>query len=204
MSTYTILVADILAYTENTDPSFTASIDKFISNAERRIYADVELPAERVHDTSQSTAIGVSLVTLPTGFLFTYGINITVPAVGAKFLMRKEIEYIREMYPLTTYTARPQVYAQYDDTRLLIGPAPDAVYPIDIEYSKFPNGIIISGESWLGTNYYQLLLYGVLLEADTFMKGVQDMAARYLTAYQNDLETLRSYVAKTKQDNYRP
>jgi hypothetical protein len=66
---------------------------------------------------------------------------------------------------------------------LILGPTPDAGYYVELHYFYYPESIVTAGTSWLGDNYDPVLLYGSLVEANTFMKGEADMTALYNGKY---------------------
>ena len=58
--------------------------------------------------------------------------------------------------------------------------------------------------SWLGDNFSSALLYGSLLEAYTFMKGEQDVLAKYQERYNEALALLKVLSeGKNREDNFR-
>jgi hypothetical protein len=200
---YTELTQRITDTAENDDVTFLANIDWFIKDAEKRIYAEVNLPLERKNATSvlvpSSPYIGV-----PTDYLFAYGFSITNIDDVKSFMLRKEVEYINEMYPLTTSTGFPKVYAQFDVDNFILGPTPDGPYVVELHYFAYPETIVTASTTWLGDNYPQLLLHGALLNAYVFMKGSQDVMAYYKAGYDNDLATLKQYAGqRIIVDDYR-
>ena len=61
-----------------------------------------------------------------------------------------------------------------------------------------------TGTSWLGDNFDSVLLYGALVEANTFMKGEQDMTALYNQKYQEALaQAARLGDGLERSDAYR-
>lgn len=201
--TYAELVTRITDTTEDRDPTFAANIDWFIKDAEQRIYAEVNLPLERKNVTSGVT-IGNPYIALPTDYIYTYGFNLIDGTGAASFLLRKEVEFIREMYPIVGYTGAPKYYGQFDIANFIVGPTPDAAYVVELHYFAYPASIVTAGTTWLGTNYAQLLLNGTLLNANVFMKGAADVMSYYKTAYDNDLATLKQYAGqRIVVDDYR-
>ena len=62
---------------------------------------------------------------------------------------------------------------------------------LDIDYYGFPESIVdeADGESWLGTTAENLLLYGCLVEAYTFMKGSTDLLQAYKQKFDEAVQT---------------
>ena len=89
-------------------------------------------------------------------------------------------------------TETPKHYAQFDDNTFIVGPTPNADLTAELHYFYIPQSISASsdGTSWLGTNAPELLLYGSLLEAYTFMKGEPDVMINYEKRFQEALQRL--------------
>jgi len=61
-----------------------------------------------------------------------------------------------------------------------------------------------NGQSWLGNNFDEVLLYGSLLEAYVFMKGEADVIASYQKRYDEGMTLLLQLgEGKNRQDMYR-
>jgi hypothetical protein len=98
----------------------------------------------------------------------------------------------------------PKYYSLFTDATLLLGPTPDAVYPLELHYYAYPPSIVLAGTSWLGANYPLVLLWGSLVEAYVYMKGEQDMIAMYQKKFDESLMILKQLSdGKNRQDNYR-
>ena len=108
------------------------------------------------------------------------------------FLLNKDVNFIREAYPVAATTGFPVHYAQFDNSYFIVGPTPDSGYTVEIHYFYRPQSITETsdGTSWLGTNAPDTLLYGSLVEAYTFMKGEQDVIGLYDQRYKEALQQL--------------
>jgi hypothetical protein len=63
---------------------------------------------------------------------------------------------------------------------------------------------VAGGQTWLGTNAPECLLYGSMVQANLFLKGEADMQQLYEGQYQEALVRLRNESAgKSMQDSYR-
>jgi hypothetical protein len=125
---YTELVAAIKSYTEN--DYATADIDLFITQAEQRIYNSVQLPDLRKNVTGTMTSANKYLA-VPSDWLSTFSIAVIDPVTNAyTFLLNKDVNFIRESFPDidAPFYGKPEYYAIFDDTAMLIGPTPDANY----------------------------------------------------------------------------
>ena len=102
------------------------------------------------------------------------------------YLLTKDVNFIREAYPLSSYVAEPKHYALFGPTvtsggvvtnelSIIVGPTPNATYVAELHYYYYPESIVTAGTTWLGDNFDSVLLYGTLCEALVYMKGEQDM-----------------------------
>jgi hypothetical protein len=202
--TYTELVAAIKSYTEN--DYATADIDLFITQAEQRIYNSVQLPDLRKNVTGTMTS-GNKYFSLPSDWLSTFSIAVIDPATNAyTFLLNKDVNFIRESFPDTDapFYGKPEYYAIFDDTTMILGPTPDANYESELHYYYYPESIVIAGTSWLGNNFDTALLYGSLLEAAAFMLSEPDTIANYTARYQEAMGLLTNLgEGKNRRDAYR-
>jgi hypothetical protein len=75
-----------------------------------------------------------------------------------------------------------------------------------LHYYYYPESISVaaSGQTWLGDNFDSVLLYGSLVEANTFMKGEADMTALYNGKYTEALALAKRLGdGMERQDAYR-
>jgi hypothetical protein len=207
---YTELKAAISAYTENTEQDFINEIPVFVKQAEQRIYNTVQFPSLRKNVTGTVTANNKYL-SCPLDYLATYSLAV-VDATGAyEYLLNKDVNYIRQAYPLPTDTAIPKYYALFgpnsavaNELSFILGPTPDATYTVELHYFFYPESIVTAGTTWLGDNFDTVLLYGSLVEAYTYMKGEADIMAIYNTKYQEALGLAKRLGdGMERQDAYR-
>jgi hypothetical protein len=116
---------------------------------------------------------------------------------------------IRDRYQPATGTndGSPRFYAWAEDgeTSLLIGPAADAAYTLEIGYTYRPDGLTSSNTTtWLGTNAPDAILYACLLESMAFMKEEAQEQKRWEDMYGRALTTLKGEEEKRRRtDEYR-
>lgn len=195
-------------YCATTESSFVAQIPNFVQLAEERIYNSVQLPAIRKNVTGTMTA-GNKYLTLPTDWLSIFSVAVinpdnTLGATNQKFLIDKDVNFIRETYPNPTYQGTPQHYADFDSTTLILGPTPDVSYSVELHYFGYPTSIVTAGNSWLGSNFGEVLLYGAVREGYVYLKGEADLADRYNKMYDEGMLLLKQLGdGKIRQDAYR-
>ena len=229
---YSQLVAAIQSYTENNFPTFTLSdsstlssttqINRFIEQAEQRIYNSVQFPSIRKNMFSAITANN-KYVSLPDDFLSVYSLALVTGATGSpvnldtgtfEYLLNKDVNFIRQAYPTPNSTGEPKYYALFGPTingvtitnelSLILGPTPDASYYVELHYYYYPQSITTATTTWLGDNFDTVLLYGALVEAYTYMKGETDLIALYDTKYKEALALAKRLGdGMERQDAYR-
>ena len=208
---YTQLTSAIRGFSENTFPetvgSFTSAeqIARFVQLAEQRIFNTVQMPAFRQNVTGNTTS-GNKYLATPSDWLATFSLAVINAANEYKYLLNKDVNFIRESFPDTdaAFYAEPQYYAIFDDNTFILGPTPDANYATELHYFYYPPSIVTAGTSWLGDNFDSVLLYGALLEAANFMKTDADTMTMYKTRYDAAMTDLKQLGdAKERQDAYR-
>jgi hypothetical protein len=206
------LTKTIRAYAENDFPATpgsgsltsTEQINTFIQQAERRVYNSVQLLELRKNVTGTTTTNNRYL-TVPIDWLANFSLATIDPVTGAyDYLINKDVSYIREAFPVPATSGKPTHYAMFDQTSYLLGPTPDAAYPMELHYFYYPESIVTASTSWLGDNFEPVLLYGSLIEAYTFMKGEADILAQYQQRYDTAFGMLKQLAeGKNRQDMYR-
>lgn len=229
---YSQLVAAIQSYTENNFPTFTlsdsstlsstAQINRFIEQAEQRIYNSVQFPSIRKNMFSSITANN-KYVSLPDDFLSVYSLALVTGATGSpinldtgtfEYLLNKDVNFIRQAYPTPNSTGEPKYYALFGPTingatitnelSLILGPTPDASYYVELHYYYYPESIVTAGTTWLGDNFDTVLLYGSLVEAYLYMKGEADVMGFYELKYKEALALAKRLGdGMERQDAYR-
>lgn len=210
---YTQLSDALIAYTENTSSEFAAQIPTFVKQAEQRIYNTIQFPSLRKNVTG-TAAISNKYLSCPDDFLAVYSMAVIDATGSYEYLLNKDVNYIRQAYPIPTDTGIPKYYALFGPTvngttitnelSFILGPTPDATYTIELHYYYYPTSIVTANTTWLGDNFDSVLLYGSLVEAYTYMKGEQDMMALYNTKYQEALALAKRLGdGMERQDAYR-
>jgi len=229
---YSALVTAIKTYTENSFPDTTLAdstvvtsaqqVNRFIEQAEQRIYNSVQFPSIRKNQYSAITANN-KYVSLPNDFLSVYSLALVTGATGNpinldtgtfEYLLNKDVNFIRQAYPTPNSTGEPKYYGLFGPTvsgatittelSLILGPTPDATYYVELHYYYYPESITTAVTTWLGDNFDSVLLYGSLVEAYTYMKGEADIIGLYDTKYKEALALAKRLGdGMERQDAYR-
>ena len=206
------LSAYSLAIYSYANPTATGTSGQFtlVVSSATSIEVGQEVSGTGIALGAQVASISGTTVTLDTAN--TGAVSGTVVFQGDfLFLLNKDVNFIREVYPSQTSRAKPKYYAIFgpvynnvNELSLILGPTPDLNYRAELHYYYFPESIVTAGTTWLGDNFSSALLYGSLVEAYTFMKGEQDMMALYDSKYKEALELLQNLgEGKQRGDAYR-
>jgi hypothetical protein len=158
-----------------------------------------------MYATGTGIATG-AIVTLIVGSTITLSLANTGAVSGFvgfqgdyTYLLNRDVNFIREVYPNPIFQALPKYYAIFGPTTndvneltFIVGPTPDLDYKAELHFYYYPESIVTAGTSWLGDNFDSVLLYGSLVEAYTWMKGEQDMMAVYDGKYKEALMLLKN------------
>jgi hypothetical protein len=213
---YAELTAAITAYSESDEPEFLANIPVFVKAAEQRIYNSVQLSYLRKNVTGTTTPNNKYLST-PLDFLSVYSVAVIKPNGDYEYLLNKDVNFIRQAYPSANDTGVPKYYAIFGPTTtaddpplltnelsLILGPAPNAVYPIELHYFFYPESIVTAGTTWLGDNFDTALLYGAMREACIFQRQEPDVVQNYEQKYMESMALLKQLGdGKERGDAYR-
>ena len=217
MTTYAELVTQIREYTETDSNVLTTTIvNDFIEHAELKIFRQVDLDVFRKYRTATLTA-GDAFVSMPgaipTDFEYTRYINIfgtsglsgsSLTANERVFLDKRDPSFMNEYRSDRTATGVPKYYANWDNDTIILAPAPNAAYTIELAYNALPTGLSSSNTTtWVSNNMPTLLLYACLAEAFKFLKN-PNMASMYTQSYQELLTPLAAeQIGRRRRDEYK-
>ena len=199
---YTELKTNIEDICEN---SFTDDqLAMFTQQAEQKIYNSVQIPALRKNVTGRTQANNQYLNVPISDFLYTYSLAVIDSNGSFTYLLNKDVNFIREAYPIPTTTGLPKHYAYFSQTSFLLGPTPTNVYDVELHYGYYPESIVTAGTTWLGTEFDSALLNGALIEAIRFLKGEPDIIANYEKMFGLAMALLKNLGdGKLREDTYR-
>ena len=203
--TYTTLKQAIQDWTENDETTFVNNLDFFITNAEERILKVTDLDYFR-KNVSGIMSSGNKYLAMPSDYLASFSLQYTDSNGDSHFLLQKDVNFIQTFNPDASTTGAPRYYSAFDYQNFIIGPTPDDNYNTELHYYYRPQSITATadGQSWIGTNAPDALLYGSLLEAYTFMKGETDVIQLYMMRFAESVERLKVYAeGRENTDAYR-
>jgi hypothetical protein len=200
---YAQLLDAVKVEVQNYEDAFVANLPVMIRTAEQRVFNTVQLPVQRKNVIGALSAFNPYL-TLPSDFLSPYSLAVQSAGGSYAYLLNKDVEYIREVYPTPGAAGTPKVYALFDADTAIVGPTPESNTPVELHYNAYPVSITTATTSWLGDNFDSVLLYGTLVEAALFMKEEVDMVAAYEKRFQDAIGQLKLLAdGKLRTDAYR-
>tara|TARA_R110000803_G_scaffold94017_1_gene161479 strand:+ start:1195 stop:1827 length:633 start_codon:yes stop_codon:yes gene_type:complete len=200
MTTYTALIANIQAWTEDDSTEFTASLPEIVAKAEDRIMADVPyLPAFRTSVTGVLVS-GTATITNAAIIRAIRSVHITVSGSEVPLEQRSE-GFIRDYAPSNTATAQPIYFALDEVTTagsvVLFGATPDAAYPYTMRYrgmwERLATGNINTG---LGDSYPALIHKATMIEAAIFLEKEQDTMQVVVSDYKDMTDKLAEETSR--------
>jgi len=201
---YSELLTNVRNYTEVGSEVLSDSIiDIFIENIENRIQREIDIDAFRKFQFSSFT-IGSPFITMPDDFAFERGVQIKDQVTGDRtWLEQRDTTFIDEYNVDRSDTGKPKYYANWDQNTLIFAPTPDSTYEIELWYNKTPDHLSSSQTTtWLSTNAPEVLIYGTLVEAFSYLKNppyVQLYEQKYAQAVQNLAQT---QMGRKRRDEY--
>jgi hypothetical protein len=201
---YSELLTNVRNYTEVESEVLSDSvIDVFINNVENKIQRELDLDAFRKFQFSSFT-IGSPFITMPDDFAFERGVQIKDQITGDRtWLEQRDTTFIDEYNKDRSDTGTPKYYANWDQNTMIFAPTPDLAYEIELWYNKTPDHLSSSQTTtWLSTNAPEVLIYGTVAEAFSYLKNppyVQLYEQKYAQAVQNLAQT---QMGRKRRDEY--
>jgi len=202
---YSELLSNVRNYTEVGSEVLSDSIiDIFIVNTENKVQKQLDLDAFRKFATSSFT-VGSPFITLPDDFDLERGVQIVDTATNDRtWLEQRDTTFIDEYnVDRTNNTGKPRYYANWDQNTFIFAPTPDAAYTIELWYNKTPDRLSSTNTTtWLSTNAPEILIYGVIAEAFSYLKNptfVQLYEQKYSQAVQGLSVT---QMGRKRRDEY--
>ena len=196
--TFSEMLTKVRDYTEVDSNVLTDSIiEGFLTDTEIGISRAVDgMDVDRKYSTSAFVASNRYL-NLPSDVLYLRSLEVfdsNQTGTPRVFLEKRDQTFIAEYSPETSpiSTGVPKYYAYWDDSPqyIVVGPAPDSAYTVQINYIKTPQHLSASNTTtYLSTYAENLLFYGVMVEAFSFLKGPADMYNLYKSRYTEELKT---------------
>ena len=208
--TYDELKQKIIDYTEVSSNVFTDTIlNGFINDAEYRILREVDSDNNRRYATANLIA-STRFIDVPTNLLIVRSAQIVDSDLAdgstdqnRDFLQFRDTSFMSEFNPTAT-TGVPKYYSNWDETRIVVAPTPNATYTIQLNYILKPTGLSSTNTTtYLSTEFPNGLLYACLVEAYGFLKGPVDMLQLYDKKYTEAVKGFSiEQMGRRRRDEY--
>lgn len=194
--TFTSLKVDVRRYLERgyvEDTTVYEQLPALINLAERAIASELKFQGF-INVVVTMLVQGTSVYDKPDRWRETISMNF---GTGTDSNTRTPIfprsyEYVRAYWPDSSEQDVPLFYADYDYQHWLIGPTPNANFPIEILYYQQPPLLDDTNQTnWLTDYAPNALLYRTLLEATPFLKN-DERIPTWSTMYGQQMQAINT------------
>ena len=187
---YSNFLSQVRDYTEVDSNVLTESLlDQFIRQVELDIAGKVDYDDLRKYSTSNFVS-GQRYISLPADLVVMRSMqtfNTTNASGNRTFLEKRDVSFITE-YNSSGETGLPKYYAMWDDFTAVVAPTPDNTYLVQINFIIDPPHFTSTNNTFIAQYQDALLLYGVLEQAFSYLKGPMDMYNLYKSKYDSSIE----------------
>ena len=212
--TYAELLQKVRDYTEVDSTVLTDTIVQgMIRDAELRIFREVDADYTREYATANLN-IGSPYLDLPSANVTTSTrtsiivrsmlvFDSTQTPTTKEYLDKRDTSFIFE-YNSTGATGVPKYYANWKETTIIMAPAPDAQYQVQLSYIYSPEALSATNTTtYLSDNVSDLLFYATMVQAYEFLKGPMDMYKIYSDKYNGAIQSFAlEQMGRRRRDEY--
>ena len=212
--TYAELLQKVRDYTEVDSAVLTDTIVQgMIRDAELRIFREVDADYTREYATANLN-IGSPYLDLPSAATTTSTrtsiivrsmlvFDSTQTPTTKEYLDKRDTSFIFE-YNSTGATGVPKFYANWKETTIIMAPAPDAQYQVQLSYIYSPEALSATNTTtYLSDNVSDLLFYATMVQAYEFLKGPMDMYKIYSDKYNGAIQSFAlEQMGRRRRDEY--
>ena len=212
---YSELLDNVRNYTEVTSDVLSNSvINVFLTNIENKVARQLDSDDQRRYATTTFEANNAFLdVSGPEGgFRFARALQIVADDGTRTWLEQRDATFMDEYSPErsttdTNFTGQPKYWGNWDATTLIVAPTPNVAYTVEMWYDetaeRLGNGSgTTSTTTFLSNNAPEVLLFGTLSEAFSYLKNPQDMQL-YESKYQVALQDFaQEQMGRKRRDEY--
>ena len=212
--TYAELLQKVRDYTEVDSAVLTDTIVQgMIRDAELRIFREVDADYTREYATANLN-INSPYLDLPSAATTTSTrtsiivrsmlvFDSTQTPTTKEYLDKRDTSFIFE-YNSTGATGVPKFYANWKETTIIMAPAPDAQYQVQLSYIYSPEALSATNTTtYLSDNVSDLLFYATMVQAYEFLKGPMDMYKIYSDKYNGAIQSFAlEQMGRRRRDEY--
>jgi len=188
--TYTAFLTQVRNYTEvDSNVLSDTLLDQFIRQTELEVAGAVDYDDLRKYATANFVT-GQRYLNRPGDELIIRSLQVfnTTNASGTRsFLEKRDTSFITE-YNGSGATGLPKYYANWNENTFLVAPTPDNTYLCQLNYIIDPPHFTSTNSTYLAQYQDGLLLYGVLTQCFSYLKGPMDMYNLYKSKYDESMQ----------------
>ena len=187
--TYTTYVSALATemVVPTTDVNFQAILPTIITNAELRLYRELDLIDSTARDSSATFALSTRNFTLPSTlgtFIVCEQLNVITPAgttdpeAGTRNpLVPMSIDTLDALWPSTSGSTMPAYFSMMDQDLAIVGPFPDAAYTVEVVGTVRPSSLSSAVVTTpLSVFFPDLLLAASMVEAAAYQRNFGAMS----------------------------
>ena len=150
-----------------TDPNYQTVLPNIIDDSEQRVYRELDLLSTIIRDPTGTLTANSRNFTFPQHFIVSESINVFTP-VGLTTYRNQLVPVSREwmdlIYPDETAgscggAVVPKYYAMITDQQIIVGPAPDASYTMEVVGTIRPAPLSNANQTTYLTQYLPDLFF---------------------------------------------
>ena len=184
---YTNFLAQVRSYTEVDSNVLTDTLlDQFIRQVEIDVAGKVDYDDLRKYATANFVS-GQRYINRPGDEIIIRSVQVIDGSGNRTFLEQRETSFISE-YNNDGSTGLPKYYANWNENTFLVAPTPDSNYQVQLNYIIDPPHFTSTNNTFLAQYQDGLLLYGVLEQAFSYLKGPVDMYNLYKSKYDGSIQ----------------
>ena len=188
--TYTAFLTQVRNYTEvDSNVLSDTLLDQFIRQTELEVAGAVDYDDLRKYATANFIT-GQRYLNRPSDELVIRSLQVfnTTNASGTRsFLEKRDTSFITE-YNGSGATGLPKYYANWNENNFVVAPTPDNTYLCQLNYIIDPPHFTSTNSTYLAQYQDGLLLYGVLTQCFSYLKGPIDMYNLYKSKYDESMQ----------------
>ena len=187
---YSDFLTQVRNYTEvDSNVLSNTLLDQFIRQTELEVAGAVDYDDLRKYATANFVT-GQRYLNRPGDELIIRSLQVfnTTNASGTRtFLEKRDTSFITE-YNSSGETGLPKYYANWNENVFLVAPTPDNTYLCQLNYIIDPPHFTSTNNTYLAQYQDGLLLYGVLTQCFSYLKGPMDMYNLYKSKYDDSIQ----------------
>lgn len=183
LANYTDLLASLATWSNRTD--MTALLPDVVALAEARISRDLRI-RKQVTTTALATVANVQALALPADWLETENVTLVSSSPNTMSVITPEL--MDAKFPAGYQTGKPVTYCIVG-TNMQLGPTPDGVYAVTLDYYAKFSALATSATNWLLTNHPGIYLSGAMAELNLYL--ADDRVALWDQKYRAEVAALQ-------------